>query len=123
MSRMTVRLFSRAVVAAVMTAAAVPLLAQAPASAPTPRPRPAASATIDAAKLYAARCAMCHGKLGEGTPMGRPLAAPLMNGATVEAVTEILETGIEGTPMVSFAKTLTPAQIAALAKYVAAMKR
>ncbi len=55
--------------------------------------------------------------------MGRPLAAPLMNGETVEAITEILETGVEGTPMLSFSKQLSAAQIEALAKFVAAMKR
>ena len=110
-------------VAIVLIACAMPVALAAQAKvAPTAR-RPPAGARIDAAKLFGEQCAVCHGKKGEGTPMGRALAAPLMNGETVEAITEILETGVEGTPMPSFSKKLSAAQIEALAKYVAAMKR
>lgn len=121
MSRMTFRVLSHALCVAVVLLAAAPTGAQTPNAAP--RRRPAAPPKIDAAKLYADTCAVCHGKKGEGTPMGRPLAAPLMNGESVEAITEIMTKGIEGSPMMSFSKKLTPAQISALAAYVAAMKR
>jgi mono/diheme cytochrome c family protein len=125
MSRMTSRVLSHAVLAAVLSLAVAPTFAQAPTVAPraAAKPRTPPRAKIDAARLYADTCAVCHGQKGEGTPMGRPLAAPLMNGETVEAIAEIMKTGIEGSPMMSFSKRLTPAQIDALAAYVAAMKR
>ena len=121
MTRMNAHVLCRVVV--VVAACALPLSLAAQASPSRPAARPAAKAVIDGAKLFGEHCAACHGKKGEGTPMGRPLAAPLMNGESVEAITEILETGVVGTPMMSFSKKLPAAQIEALAKYVAAMKR
>lgn len=120
MTPMTARRPTCAVIAAaVLTLGVTVSMAQAP------RPTTAApqGAKIDAAKLFAEQCALCHGKKGEGTAIGRPLNQPLMNGESVDAITEVLTKGIEGSAMASFAKKLTPAQIAALAKYVADIPR
>lgn len=120
MTRMTVRRTTCAVIAAAVLGMGVTVsLGQ----APTPTPAASPGAKVDAAKLYAEQCAICHGKKGEGTAIGRPLNQPLMNGESIDAITEVLTKGIEGSAMASFAKKLTPAQISALAKYVADIPR
>ncbi len=89
------------------------------------------------AKVYeASGCASCHGSDGRGDgesvptlkdDQGRPLspgdfARPLKVGDTPEAVYRILVTGMDGTPMPSFADTLTADDRWPLVHYVLSLR-
>lgn len=88
--------------------------------------------------LFAAACAACHGTDGSGqgaTAMnledswGQPttpsnLRQPtLRSGPTLETIYRVLLTGIDGTPMPSFAETMTEQQRWELVAYVAELRR
>jgi cytochrome c6 len=79
-------------------------------------------AAVDAAALYASKCAVCHGKDGAGTPAGKKMGAPdLVAKSKKESEKEIVKviTNGEG-KMTGFKGKLTPEEIDALAKYVKA---
>ena len=87
--------------------------------------------------LFVARCAVCHGESGDGRG---PAASALRdiwnqpcppanlrtfhrrNGDQPEDVVRTLLTGIDGTPMVSFAETLDDAQRWALAAFIESLR-
>jgi mono/diheme cytochrome c family protein len=63
-----------------------------------------AVATAEVERVYASRCAACHGAAGEGTPIApavRPLAAMLA--ANPDSVYAIVARGVAGTAMMPFA--------------------
>jgi mono/diheme cytochrome c family protein len=63
-----------------------------------------AVATAELERVYASRCAACHGANGEGTPMApsvRPLSAALA--ANPDSVYAIIARGVAGTAMMPFA--------------------
>ncbi|MCH2138775.1 MAG: c-type cytochrome [Phycisphaerales bacterium] len=83
---------------------------------------------IDGHTLYMAHCASCHGDSGDGKGtrvLDRParsfLAGGFSFGDTEESITRVVRSGIGGTPMPGFARTLTPAQIKAVVGYVQSM--
>jgi mono/diheme cytochrome c family protein len=72
---------------------------------------------IDAKQIFLNRCSSCHGAKGQGGE------GPKLQGANIKA-DDVKFTVTHGVPgeMPSFAKTLKPAEVDALAKYVPAMK-
>jgi cbb3-type cytochrome oxidase cytochrome c subunit/cytochrome c2 len=81
-------------------------------------------ATLDlGARVYAARCAQCHGKNGDGNG---PAAAQFPIAATnfrlqrpsLAASLRALRNGIEGTPMAAWSSELSEAELSAVAYYV-----
>ena len=93
----------------------------------TAAPRPAAdepvkpaSTAVDAKALYEAKCQVCHMADGNSQVMPNMSFADGVwkHGSTLKAVQTTITTGVPGTAMVSFKEQLTPAEIAALAKFV-----
>lgn len=88
-----------------------------------PSSEPAAAGTVrsvDAAGLYAANCAACHGPVGEGTANG-----PSLRGVGAASVDFMLRTGrmplpAPGVPMTRGRPAFSEDEIAALVAYVAA---
>lgn len=78
----------------------------------------AAAAEPDAAALYTEHCAACHGadRLGGQGPALLPESLGRLGGPRL---TTVIADGREATQMPGYAKTLSPAEIAALAAYVA----
>ena len=81
-----------------------------------------ARAADDAAAVYKAKCAMCHGATGAGdTPMGKKLALKDLGSADVQKksdadLTKVITDGSGKMP--AFATKLTAAQIKELVKLV-----
>lgn len=74
----------------------------------------------DAAALYSAKCAACHGKDGKGSPAGKKMGAEdLTKVNESEAKIASVITNGKG-KMTAFKGKLTPEEIDALAKYVKA---
>jgi len=71
----------------------------------------------DAAPLFKAKCAMCHGDQGQGKP---PMAPKIAGSTKVEAV--LTKGGEAKAPHVKPMSTLTASQVTSLAAYVKALK-
>jgi mono/diheme cytochrome c family protein len=86
-------------------------------------PPPAAAA--EAARLWASRCAECHGQDGRGrTGMGRRLGVKDLTGTT-RSVAELAADIADGIPerkMPAYGKKLSAAEIEALARFVKQLK-
>lgn len=83
-----------------------------PPAPPTPPP------AVDAARLYAATCAGCHGQNREGvTGVAPPLTAQALAARSEAQVRDIIAKGMPGTAMPAFS-TLTPAELDALAQFL-----
>ena len=79
----------------------------------------AAPADKATAELYAARCQLCHGPAGRSPDPDRNLADDRwIHGNTLADAQRVIEDGVPGKAMLAFKDQLTPAQIAALARYV-----
>lgn len=85
----------------------------------------AATDTVDAAALYQAACALCHGAEGDGqgvVVLDRPARSfkdgGFSFGNTPEAVLRTITNGIGGTPMPGFGTVYSEAELRALADYV-----
>ena len=80
----------------------------------------AAATTVDAKAVYEAKCQVCHMADGNSQIMPNMSFADGVwkNGGTLEAVQTTIANGVPGTAMVPFKEQLTPAEIAALAKFV-----
>ncbi len=91
----------KAIVAALVAALAAPALAE------------------DAAALYKARCASCHGPSGQPTATGQKMGAQDLAAANLTAAKakEIISNGAKKMP--AYKAKLSPEQIDALAAYVA----
>ncbi len=72
---------------------------------------------IDAAALFAANCAGCHGANRQGG-VGPPLNAASLASRSETQVKETLANGRPGTAMPAWKDRLSPAQMEALAKFV-----
>lgn len=81
----------------------------------------------DAARIYADRCAFCHGVSGRGDgPAGVALKPPPRNladpeywkSADREALRSIIADGKPGTPMIAYKNILSASEIDALVKYL-----
>ncbi|MBI2869848.1 MAG: cytochrome c [Chloroflexi bacterium] len=78
-----------------------------------------ASPSVDAAGLYAASCAACHGANRQGvTGIGPALTAASLADETVDQVRATITNGRTGTAMPSFQGQLTTEQIQSLAEYL-----
>lgn len=74
----------------------------------------------DAAGIFAAKCAVCHGKDGTGSPVGKKLGAPDLK-KLKEGEPQIAATITNGKgKMTAFKGKLSPEEIDAVAKYVKA---
>ena len=82
--------------------------------------KPAAAAAVDAKAVYEAKCQVCHMADGNSQIMPNMSFADGVwkNGATLKAVQTTIANGVPGTAMVAYKDQLTPAEIAALAKFV-----
>jgi cytochrome c6 len=73
---------------------------------------------VDAAALFASKCAACHGKDGTGSPVGKKMGAKDLT-KDKDSQAEIAATITNGKgKMTAFKGKLTPEEIDALAKYV-----
>jgi cytochrome c oxidase cbb3-type subunit III len=81
--------------------------------------KPAAGA-IDAKALYEAKCQACHMADGNSQVMPNMSFADGVwkHGSTLKAVQTTISTGVPGTAMIAWKEQLSPAEIAALAKFV-----
>jgi cytochrome c6 len=76
---------------------------------------------VDAAALYASKCAACHGKDGKGTSSGQKMGAKDLASEKSEPVAEIVDDIAKGKgKMPAFKGKLSAEEIEALAKYVKA---
>ena len=89
------------------------------------QPEPAIPAAVLGlgAKVYAARCAQCHGEQGAGDgPAANQFAVAPTNfraqRPSIAASLRALRNGIDGTPMASWAGELSEAELSAVAYYV-----
>jgi mono/diheme cytochrome c family protein len=80
----------------------------------------AAPAKVDALALYEAKCQVCHMADGNSQIMPNMSFADGIwkHGSTLKAVTATITNGVPATAMVAWKEQLTPAEIAALAKFV-----
>jgi mono/diheme cytochrome c family protein len=83
-------------------------------------PKKTAAATVDAKALYEAKCQVCHMADGNSQIMPNMSFADGVwaHGSTLKAVTTTINNGVPGTAMVAWKEQLSPAEIAALAKFV-----
>ena len=81
-------------------------------------------ANIDGRALYNTKCANCHGRTGRARPDLAKKNTPSFNDpawqkeATDEEIKDVIAKGVGETEMKAFAPELSPAEIAAVAKYV-----
>jgi cytochrome c6 len=78
----------------------------------------AAARAEDGAALFAAKCKMCHGADGKGSPVGLKMGAKDLTAtkASVDQIEKVIENG-QG-KMTAFKGKLSDAEIDAVAKYV-----
>ncbi len=92
-----------------------------PATTTTTTP-PATTTTttgIDAAALYAANCAVCHGANRQGTPPTFPPLTPTsLADDSVASIAQTITNGVNGTAMQPWGAKLSADQINALANFV-----
>jgi mono/diheme cytochrome c family protein len=79
-----------------------------------------AAGKVDAQALYEAKCQACHMADGNSQLMPNMSFADGVwkHGATLKAVQTTITNGVPGTAMVPFKEQLSPAEIAALARFV-----
>ena len=91
-----------------------------PAAQGADSPAKPAAGKVDALALYQAKCQVCHMADGNSQIMPNMSFADGIwkHGSTLKAVQTTITNGVPGTAMVAFKEQLTPAEIAALAKFV-----
>jgi mono/diheme cytochrome c family protein len=79
-----------------------------------------AAGKVDALALYQAKCQACHMADGNSQIMPNMSFADGIwkHGSTVKEVQTTITNGVTGTAMVAFKEQLSPAEIAALARFV-----
>jgi mono/diheme cytochrome c family protein len=78
-----------------------------------------ALAAVDAAALFSAKCAACHGKDGKGSPVGKKMGAKDLSNESKEPEQELVKDIANGKgKMPSFKAKLSADEISALAKYI-----
>jgi mono/diheme cytochrome c family protein len=75
---------------------------------------------VDAQALYESKCQACH--LADGNSQLMPNMSfadgVWVHGSTVKEVTATINNGVPGTAMIAWKEQLSPAEVAALAKFV-----
>jgi cytochrome c6 len=80
-----------------------------------------AFAAVDAAGLFASKCAACHGKDGKGSPVGKKMGAKDLTEEQKETEKTIADDIANGKgKMPAFKAKLSADEISALAKYIKA---
>jgi len=100
--------------------AAAPAAQDSDAAAKPAAAKKTAPAAVDAKALYEAKCQVCHMADGNSQLMPNMSFADGVwaHGATLKAVQTTITNGVPGTAMISWKEQLSPAEIAALAKFV-----
>ena len=83
-----------------------------------PPAKPAAAGKIDAAEIYKARCQVCHADGNSPIPNMSFADGVWRHGSSIKEVTNTITNGVPATAMMPFKTQLSPAEIAAMAKYV-----
>lgn len=73
-------------------------------------------------ELYNAYCQICHGELGEGQTMGKPLTDGMANRLSDEDLLAVITDGRAGTGMVAWAGSFSDEEIFDIASYVRALQ-
>ncbi len=68
--------------------------------------------------LYDAYCLVCHGGLGEGQPMGKPLTDSMANRLSDADLIGVITDGRSGTGMAAWASSLNATEIFDIASYI-----
>lgn len=69
-------------------------------------------------ELYNAFCVLCHGALGEGQPMGKPLTDTVANRLSDAELIAVISDGRSGTGMAAWGSNLSAAEILDIATYI-----
>lgn len=69
-------------------------------------------------ELYNAYCQICHGALGEGQTMGKPLTDAPANRLTDQGLIDVIAEGRAGTGMVAWEGSLSEVEIFDIASYI-----
>lgn len=69
-------------------------------------------------ELYNAYCQICHGALGEGQTMGKPLTDGPANRLTDQGLIDVISEGRAGTGMVAWEGSLSEVEIFDIASYI-----
>jgi mono/diheme cytochrome c family protein len=83
-----------------------------------PPAKPAAAGKIDAAEIYKTRCQVCHADGNSPMPNMSFADGVWRHGSTIKEVTNTITNGVPATAMMPFKTQLSPAEIAAMARYV-----
>ncbi len=76
---------------------------------------------VDAAAIYKARCAMCHGPKGDSKLPGMSFTDGVWkHGTDLKSVSAVIKDGVPGTAMLPFKSKLNDAEVEALARFVRA---
>ena len=84
-----------------------------------PPAKPAAAGKVDAAEIYKTRCQVCHAADGNSPMPNMSFADGVWrHGSTIKEVTNTITNGVPATAMMPFKTQLSPAEIAAMARFV-----
>jgi mono/diheme cytochrome c family protein len=87
-------------------------------TAQDPPAKPAAG-KVDAAEIYKTRCVVCHAADGNSPMPNMSFADGVWrHGSTIKEVTNTITNGVPATAMMPFKTQLSPAEIAAMARFV-----
>ena len=78
--------------------------------------------TLDGRTLFLANCAVCHGQDGSGTTRAPSLVSGPRAGLTLEELRAKIARGKPLAGMPAFKRSLSPAQINAVARYVVRLR-
>jgi mono/diheme cytochrome c family protein len=81
--------------------------------------KPAAAGKVDAAEIYKSKCMVCHAEDGNSVIPNASFADGVWrHGSTIKEVTNTITNGVPQTAMMPFKGQLSPAEIAAMARFV-----
>lgn len=84
-----------------------------------PPAKPAAAGKVDAAEIYKTRCVVCHAADGNSPMPNMSFADGVWrHGSSIKEVTNTITNGVPATAMMPFKTQLSPAEIAAMARFV-----
>src|SRR5262245_24886902 len=83
-----------------------------------PPAKPAAAGQVTAAEIYKTRCQGCHADGNSPMPNMSFADGIWRHGSTIKEVTNTITNGVPATAMMPFKTQLSPAEIAAMARYV-----
>jgi mono/diheme cytochrome c family protein len=106
-------------IGAASVALVMSLSAASAATTQDPPAKPAAAGKVDAAEIYKTRCQVCHAADGNSPMPNMSFADGVWrHGSTIKEVTNTITNGVPATAMMPFKTQLSPAEIAAMARFV-----